>query len=100
MNYEDTNVPLSGRTNDDFSLSVDLGEPIGSRIPKMFIGSVDVSPYCIITGENTFIININAHKMSSIGVGIFNYDVILEIDINNNKFLFGGIFIIHKGVTP
>jgi hypothetical protein len=100
MNYDENNVPLLGRTNDDFALSIDVGELIGSRIPKMFIGSIDISSYFIITGPNTFMLNINASKMTILGVGTFQYDVILEIDADNNKFLFGGIFIINKGVTP
>jgi hypothetical protein len=100
MNYDKYSVPLLGRTNDDFTLSIDVGEAIGSRIPKMFIGSVDMSSYFIITGDNTFMLNINSSKMTSIGIGAFQYDVILEIDTDNNNFLFGGIFTINKGVTP
>jgi hypothetical protein len=100
MNYDENSVPLLGRTNDDFTLSIDVGEPISSRIPKMFIGSIDMSSYFVITGANTFVLNINASKMTLLGVGTFQYDIILEIDADNNKFLFGGIFTINKGVTP
>jgi hypothetical protein len=100
MNYDENSVPLLGRTNDDFTLYIDIGEAIDSRIPKMFIGSVDMSSYLTITGDSTFILHIDASKMALLGVGTFQYDIILEIDADNNKFLFGGIFTINKGVTP
>jgi len=98
--YYADSVGLKGRTNDTFTFSIDVGYAIGARVPKMFIGSIDMSSYCTVTGANTILININASKMTLLGAGVHRYDILLEIDADNNDVLFSGSLTIAQGITP
>lgn len=104
MTYNNSNMPILARINDDFSMQVDAGFDITGMTPKFAIqapsGDIDLSAYCVNASSTSFIIFIKASIVAStIGVLKAPYDVVIDQGDGSKEFLFGGQITVADGVA-
>ena len=104
MNYLADNYNVFIRTNDDFNITVTVPYDITLLTPKFNIkksdGSIiDWSGYVLKTGLTTFIVDVKADVVNTVGVLMATYDCIIDMGLGSKDFLFGGNIEIVKGVS-
>lgn len=104
MAYNNENIPIIARTNDDFAMQIDAGFDITGMTPKFAIqgtsGVIDLSSYCTIVSATAFIISIDADIVkATIGALKAPYDVIIDQGAGSKEFLFGGQITVTDGVA-
>lgn len=104
MQYNNSNIPILARTNDDFSMQIDAGYTITGLTPKFSIkgpsGDIDLSSFCTIVSATAFIIFINASDLTTtVGPIKAPYDVVIDNGGGSKEFLFGGQITVVEGVA-
>jgi len=105
MNYSEKDaekILLKGRTDDNIKFSVTTDYDISSYTISFLVetrtGVVDLSEYCIKTGNTDFIVDVPTSIVSTLENAI-RYKVGVVLNSTNKDFLFGGKMNIEKGIS-